>query len=56
MKVIDYLQQEIDAAEARKAATKARKGGKKVRCANLVKKIAKADPAPNVDLLAVLGD
>jgi hypothetical protein len=42
MKIIDYLQQEIDAAEARKAATKA---GKRARCAELAKRLMKVEPA-----------
>jgi hypothetical protein len=52
MKVIDYLQQEIDAAEERKEATKTRKNGKHGRVVKMVKKLATMEtPIPVLDFL-----
>jgi hypothetical protein len=50
--IIDYLADELKKQEA----TKTRKAGKKARMAKMLCDIKAAQPAPLVDLLAVLGD
>lgn len=58
-RAFDFLAEELKEQRSGqttpKDATKARKAGKKERIAAMVKKLVKKQPAPVVDLLAVLG-